>query len=463
MTDDRDEHLRPTEVSELAAGTLSSARRLALLMHLVRRCRQCAGILARYGGLTAAPRAADEEYDAAVGRAVGRVSSLAADRRQAVAILRSLLAGDRRWQEPAPEKIAALRGLPRVQALLEIVPTLRYEDPQAMLTFAKLARGAADRLSTRDLGRRPVADLRALAWAELATAYRVCNELDHATKAMNRAVYWCHHGSRSAALLVRVADLMASLLAYQRRFPEGRELLRLVHEHHLAAGDAHMAGRALISQGNFAAWEGSPETAIPLMRRGFDLLDPERDPQLAAQALWNMIATLAEAGRYRTARRLLWRSRAVFRGVIDPHRIRWTEAQILAGLGDVAHAEPAFQQARAGFAGRGQVYPAAMVGLDLAAMLARQGRVEEVQVLAGEMIATFRGLRIAREAVATLLILQRACQTGGQVLEVIEIAVTFLRDLERQPLRPAAAAAEAPGGEGGAGSPERPPAPGPRR
>ena len=444
------EHLLPNEVTELAAGRLSTERRLLLLEHLVRRCTECAGALARYGGLDNAPSAADEDYSGAVDRALARASRLAADRQQAVAILGAVLTGDRGWQELSPAEIALLRGLPRVQALLQLIPTLRHEDPQAMLAFAKLAQCAADRLNARELGRRPVADLRALAWAELASAYRVCNELDRATQAMNRAVYWCRHGSRSPALLARVADLLASLLAYQRRFPEGRALLGLVYRHHLAAGDGHLAGRALISQGNLAAWEGSPQTAIPLMHRGFELLDQERDPQLAVQALWNMVWTLAEAGRYRTARRLLWSSRIVFTGVIDDHRLRWIEARILAGLGNTARAEPGFREAREAFAARGQVYPAALVGLDLAAMLARAGRVEEVHALAGEMIATFRALRIARESVATLLVLQRACATGGQVLEVIEIAVTFLRDLERQPVRPAAGGASPGAGDAGA-------------
>jgi tetratricopeptide (TPR) repeat protein len=454
------EHLLPDEVIELAAGRLSADRRLVLLEHLLRRCIECAGALARYGGLGTAASIASEEYDGAVSRAVARASRLAAQRQQAAAILGALLAGDRGWQELSPGEIALLRGLPRVQALLQMVPTLRHEDPQAMLAFAKLAQCAADQLDMRELGRRPVADLRALAWAELASAYRVCNELDRATRAMNRAVYWCDRGSRSPALLLRVADLLASLLAYQRRFPEGRALLRLVHRHHLAAGDAHMAGRALISQGNLAAWEGSPETAIPLMHRGFELLDQERDPQLTVQALWNMVWTLAEAGRFRTARRLLWRCRVVFTGVIDAHRLRWMEARILAGLGDAGRAEPAFRQAREAFAARGQVYPAALVGLDLAAMLARAGRVEDVHALAEEMIATFRALRIAREAVATLLVLQRACRTGGQVLEVIEIAVTFLRDLERQPARPVGGGA--PGSAGGGDAAGAPPEAGPR-
>jgi hypothetical protein len=53
------------------------------------------------------------------------------------------------------------------------------------------------------------------------------------------------------------------------------------------------------------------------------------------------------------------------------------------------------------------------------------------------MIATFRSLRIAREGVAALLVLQKACMYGRrQLLGVIEIAQSLLRDLERQAPKP---------------------------
>jgi len=41
-----------------------------------------------------------------------------------------------------------------------------------------------------------------------------------------------------------------------------------------------------------------------------------------------------------------------------------------------------------------------------------------------------------RGPIVTLLILQKAClNDGGQLLEIIEMVVTFLKDLERQPAK----------------------------
>ena len=79
----------------------------------------------------------------------------------------------------------------------------------------------------------------------------------------------------------------------------------------------------------------------------------------------------------------------------DLLRLRWLEGRIFAGLSDFARAEAAFQETRAGFADRGQVYTAALAGLDLAALWARQERFNEIPTLAQEIITHPNGLTLA--------------------------------------------------------------------
>jgi tetratricopeptide (TPR) repeat protein len=432
------DHPSAEDFALLASGQLSRKKKADLLRHLMRGCPACSGLLALHG----IPRPAEvpeEAYDEVVARAVAQASATARAGTGAVAIFTSLLSGERSWNDLSAPEIASLRGLPRVQALLEAGRSLRHHDPQATLRFAKLARYAADRLSLKDFGAQAVADVRALAWAELSNAYRICDDLSRASRAMNRAVHWSRRGSESDLLLARIADLMASLMGAQRRFPEACQLLLLVYHAHERNGRPHLAGRALFSAGTMAGKDGCQGTALQLMRRGLDLLDYERDPVLVSQVLHAMIMYLAELGRFRSARRLLWRCRHLLTesgNELDLARVRWLEGKIYAGLSDFSKAERAFQETRSGFAKHEQVYPAAMAGLDLAALWAQQGRLDEIQVLAQEIIATFRALRIAREAIVTLLILQRACINGsGQLLEIIEMVVTFLKDLERQPAK----------------------------
>ncbi len=435
------EHLLPADLDGLVRGSLPALERRRILAHLLRRCPNCCAVLARGGGWQAMDVQEMADYGSAIERAISSSLRIASPRYEAMKSLDALLADDRLWRDVAPSELSSLRGLQRVEALIEAARGLRHQDPRTMLRLAKLARSAAQDLSARRFGREAVADLRALAWAELASAHRVCDELDHASRAMNHSIFWCRRGSRSDLLLARVADLLASLLAYQRRFPEGCDLLSLVYRIHARAGRRHLAGRALISQANLIAWDGNPHKALPLIRRGFDLLEPNRDPQLELQTLWNMVTFLVDLGHHRKARRVLWQSRALFAEAVEPHRLRWLEGRIYGGLSDHDHAEAAFRQARQAFSERRQVYPAALVGLDLAALWARQGRIEDVYALAEEMIVAFRAMRVAREAIASLLVLKRACVVGGGILEVIQVTVIFLRDLERQPPRPRRGAA----------------------
>jgi hypothetical protein len=62
--------------------------------------------------------------------------------------------------------------------------------------------------------------------------------------------------------------------------------------------------------------------------------------------------------------------------------------------------------------------------------------VQEVYALAEEIIGTFRALRVAREAIAALIMVKHACsRERGGVLDTILLVVRFLEELERQPTR----------------------------
>ncbi len=468
MTD----HPTSTEIARLVRGTLPRESRRQLVAHLLAGCPRCArlaapalalnpAILERHvrraarrtaekaraagcpaagapvaggeaegtaalapgadgqGESTAAP--ADdpddrgdrgERYERPVARAcaaaVRRVRLLARERRAAAA------APPRGTAESAPGRADAepahLRGLLRVETLLAASWELR-----------ELALFAAERLEQARYGRATVADVRARVWAELANAHRVGDDIVRAELAMARAVSWVHRGSGDPWLLACVADLMASLLADQRRFADAGELLEKVHRFYLQMGDRHLAGRALISRGIFAGYDNQPRSGLALLLQGLDLLDIQRDPRLAAHAVHALLSNLVDCGRYRQARIHLWRSRSLFARHGDRLsclRLRWLELPT-----------------RQGFAAAGNPYHTALVALDLAAVWLRQGKTEQVRRLVEEMIATFRALRIAREAVAALLILRQACDRDEATLDRVRTVAMLLTELERQPRR----------------------------
>ena len=341
-----------------------------------------------------------------------------------------------------------LRGLLRVEALLAASWELRYSEPHEMVRIAELALFAAERLEKVRYGRAEIADVRTRAWAELANAYRVTDDLARAEQAMARAVSWLHRGSGDPWLLARVADLMASLLADQRRFADAGELLGKVHQFYGRMGNLQLAGRSLISRGIFAGYDNQPRRALALLVQGLELIDVEADSRLAVAAVHAILTNLVECGRYRQARIQLWRSRPLFArhgGQLLGLRLRWLEGRIHAGLGDLARAERDFSATRAGFATAGSPYNAALVALDLAAVWLQLGKTRQLRELVEEMIATFRALRIAREAVAALLILREACDRDEATLDRVRTVAMLLTELERQPQR-------RPGSEAGSGS-----------
>jgi hypothetical protein len=434
------EHLSPSAADGFTAGALSRKDRLRVLRHLLKGCPQCAQALAGAVGFAPAGEISDVGYDVALARARARVFGASASSSGVIAMLSSVLSGQRTWRDLSATEITALRGIPQVRELLQAGRSLRHQDPEAMLRLATLARYAADRLSPKEFGWEAVADLRALVWAELANAHRVCDELPRAGHAMNRAIHWFRRGSCSPLLVARIADLLASLLGAQRRLAESQEILALTQQVYVEEGQPHLAGRVLIKAGGLAFLSGAPGRAIHLMRKGLDLLEPEREPALVAQALRDMILCLSELGHFRSARRALWHSRNFFLqqgNALDLLRLRWLEGRIYAGLADFPRAETALEETRAGFAAKGQVYPAALAGLDLAALWTRQGRIREVYALADEIIQAFRALGVAREAIAGLVMMKHVCsiERGNRLLDVIQLVVRFLEELERQPSR----------------------------
>jgi tetratricopeptide (TPR) repeat protein len=431
------EHLSRLDVEGFAAGALRREDRIRVMRHLLTGCPPCSRALGGLVGLVPVGKNTDAGYDVALARASARVFGKSVHSASVIATLSSVVSGQRSWKAFSAGEIAHLRGIPQVRALLEAGRSMRHHDPEGTLRLTSLARHAADRLTPQEFGWEAVADMRALTWGELANAHRICDQLSEAGKAMNRAIHWFRRGSCPPLMIARIADLMASLLGAQKRLAEGLEILWLTHQVYLGEGQAHLAGRVLIKASVLAASNAAPGKAIQLTRQGLELLDPQREPTLVAQALRNMVWFLCDLGQFRGARRALWHGRHLFvehGNALDLLRVRWLEGRIYAGLSDFSRAERAFEETRSGFAAKGQIYPAALAGLDLAALWTRQGRVREVYELAEEMITTFRALGVAREAIAALVMLKHVCciETGGRVLDVIQLVVRFLEELESQ-------------------------------
>lgn len=341
--------------------------------------------------------------------------------------------------EELAEAPSDLKGLPAYEAFLERSWNLRHDDPDEMVRLAMYATLVAGKLDVETHGAQRVKDLQCRAWAALGNAYRVADDLDAAEFALGRAAELYLEGTQDELLGARLFDLQASLFGARRSFAAALQTLDVVHELYVRHGDLHLAGRALIKKGSYSGLSGltnDPEEAIRLLRRGLEMIDAEREPQLALSAVHNIAFFLIDCGKFREARSLVWQNLPLYDahgGQLHRIKLQGLRGLICAGLGELDRAEEYLVAARRGFEEAGVRYHAAIAGLDLAVVWLRQGRREEARDLVLESVRVFLELRIHREALAAVLVLQRAFEKGLQADALLDKAREFLRRIEQDP------------------------------
>ncbi len=437
-----DEHPTPLIMKDLLLGRLSAEDERQAITHLLAGCPRCreeiaptAAVLFHPGRPEAAPSPdGDDLYDPAITSAVTaalrRWRSLERERAGADAQIDRLLAGE------TIAKKSAFWTWGLCERLLERSWDLRHKDPARMLAMARHAVETAQRLHAHRHGAYNVEDLLARAWGGLTNAYRIADQLSLAETALEQAFAAFHRGSRPPLLRARLAEISASLLCDQRQFPAAFRALDLSCRLYRKHKARHDAGRTLIQKGLHSGYTGDPEEGIQLLARGLRLLDRDRDPKLIFQALHNILLFRVERGDFKAARRQIWEMRPLYR-VHDDRlaevKLRWVEGKVFLGLGEVDRAARAFEQARESFLEEELSYDAALVSFDLAAIWLRGGKRQEVRRLLHEMLETFRARYIAREAIATLLLLRDAAERDELTLDLLETAALLLQSLKGEP------------------------------
>jgi tetratricopeptide (TPR) repeat protein len=352
--------------------------------------------------------------------------------------------------DPAPEKSWA--GLPswyRVgvgmgaqswgvcESLIASSRACRYHDPEKMVMLAERAVSVAEDLDPMQYGPEMVADMQARTLAELANAHRVSDNLEAAERTMRRAIEASSRGTQDPLLLARIMDLTASLLGSQRKFQEALSLVDTVYVLYERHGDRHNAGRALISKGLYCGYSNDPEQAVRLVSAGLSMIDPANDPKLVISAVHNLIAFLADSGRFREARRLLRQSRKAYFAEGDRLallKLHWLQGRIAVGLGQLRLAEKSLRWVKRELEQAGLDYNAALVSLDLAVVWLRRGKTAATRRLIEEIVTLFQARGIAREALAALLLLKETfADNDSDSLDLLNAVREYLKRLETRP------------------------------
>jgi tetratricopeptide (TPR) repeat protein len=286
--------------------------------------------------------------------------------------------------------------------------------------LAELAVQVADLIvEDEPIETRWVYQLRALAWACLTNAHRVCGDLKEAQRCLETSDFWWEAGLQGAEDAFGyepvLLDLKASLRIAQRQLPEALSLLdhaiELFAEGDAEQKDLHLAGRALILKSGALIEMGQTESAIQALKKASGWIDPQRDPRLVLNVHHNLADTLSRAGHLAEAAALVPEARALAEAHgsrFDRVRVDWVDGRVAAGLGDRGRARRLLSDVRQAFLAENNAFDAALATLDLVVPCLEEGRTAEVRELAEEMVIAFEAQEVPREAMAALLVFHRA-------------------------------------------------------
>jgi len=400
----RDHHPAPSLLHRFLNGELSKTETPAIVRHLLAGCSHCR-----------------EQLGPETGRLLSQ--DLPPQQLHRLLVVHGL---DHAPVEGVPAAVI-------VEALLGLTWDLRHENPERMVFCGQLAVWMAR--SMPELSPQLEADLRARAWAECANALRVSARLPDSLDYLENAEEWVLAGTGDPALRLRLKEIRASLYCSQQRYAEAAELAEEVLQARLRHGDLAGAASAMIKKAVYAGYGGRFEEELRLLEMSEFLVDEAGEPELRGFVLHNKIYTLVELGRAREAWALLEANRGFLLksgGSINRIKLLGIEGRIHACIGHLELAAGAFCEARDAFAQADVRGHEALMILDLATVVMRQGgsRHPEAVTLAIQALRTFAALNLQPHVVDAMLLLADAVQQGLVTAVLLQSVADFVRRAE---------------------------------
>ncbi len=438
-----DRHPTADRLRNFGRAKLSRHQNFHVVRHLLTGCERCSAVLAAEappGFGPERPAISPRDYDGAFAKARQKFLSSRqehlVEQRQAPALLEVL------GEQPFERQILLLNNSkkfwtwPLCSLLIQRSHELGFRDPRRALDMARLGVRLSEQLSVDAYGDARVADLRARAWAALANAQRIASDFRAADQSFRRAERLLRKGTGDFLEKARILLQEASLHGDQRRFAEATKLLdrvlRLAHR----VGDESLVATALVKQGIVFGTSGRTEEAIECLREGLQGIDAKSDPRLAVAARHNLIVYLIEVGQLPEAVALLAATRPLYEELGDRMnliRLKWLEGKIAQNCGRLSEAEALFRSVGDSLADLGLGYDTALLALDLAGVYARQGRTEEMRTLAAQMLPCFQSHEVHREALAALIVFQKAAKMDRVTLGLVHELSDYLRQCRTNP------------------------------
>jgi tetratricopeptide (TPR) repeat protein len=407
------------------------------------------------GSKTSPHPAPDEGYRGLIHRLLNDHRTEIASRRHGLTREQQVASGLWREIEPHPpdRRHALIREGSRFRnwAFFELLVDLSRrtvaDDPVRAEDLLRLALDVAEQLSPEEYGPGSIEAAKARAWTWMGNAWRVRGDFRQADRAFQTAEAFLAQSWLDPLDEALLLELKAPLRRVQGRYDEALELLAEAIAIYREVNEPHLQGRALMVNGLVLRYQGNLQGAVDCFRTSLFLLDGTRDPRLLVTAQYNLIGCLEAAGRGAEAAALIPETRTLMEQAgtrSDLIRLRWTEGRVALLLEQLAEAEAALLEVRESFVADGRAFDAAQASLDLAALFLRQGRSEETQLLATELIPIFESRDIYREALAAVIVFQQAAAMEQLTAGLIEEIVIYLEQARGNPQLQFRGAAPAP-------------------
>ncbi len=285
-----------------------------------------------------------------------------------------------------------------------------FHDLDAGLLLAEIAPELAALIQAPERRRR---ELLVRAWAVLGGAYRRSGHHDRAEDAYRQAFDLAAAGigeAAHAALLVRFAWLRFS----QARSQEAKRLADRAVEIFEEAGTPDRLGEAYTLRGTIYVRTGRIAEGMRDLGKALEVTNPRTASRVYYAAVHNLAYALSQSNTLNAGIGLAYVRRA--RRAIRSHRrsvarakLNWIEGLIYARLHMTARAEVLFESAFQALLDLRAIYDAALVALDLAEILALEGRWGKLGAVVRQVLDCVPSEN-GREVVGALHRLAEACR-----------------------------------------------------
>ena len=306
-------------------------------------------------------------------------------------------------------------------------------DPPQAAAVAELALKVVDRVPGEEEWR---AKLRGFAWAHVGNARRAEGNLPAAEKAFLSADrFWKAGGDAQYGLLEEgfLLAFKASLRRSQRRFEDAAELLDRASA---AASSVKFRVQVLISKAKLLKETGDLEQAVEILQQASHTEIPDDDGRTILCLQHNLTDGLSKLGRFPEAQALLPAVMDLSRkcgGEVDFLRLLWIEGRVAAGLGKMNEAVTALRRVRGEFAARHMSFDTALVSLELAALYAEQGLMQDVKNLARHLVPILRSRNIDPEVLAALTLFRQSAEREEVTAKFATDVLVYLRKARYDP------------------------------